>query len=107
MAARRMAATTGRVSTDLPAPLLADLEAELPARVLADLQTGDAGLSSREAARRLIAAGPNELESRAAPHLAARSRGAVHASARAAAVRGGAAGVRRRDRRPRLGRSSR
>ncbi len=66
MAARRVAATTCRVSTDLPAPLRADLEAELPARVLADLQTGDRGLSSREAARRLIAAGPNELESRAA-----------------------------------------
>ena len=51
---------------DLPAPPLDELEAEPPERVLADLQTGAGGLSSREAARRLIAAGPNELESRSA-----------------------------------------
>jgi calcium-translocating P-type ATPase len=51
------------VSIEVPA--LDELEAEPPERVLADLRSGDEGLSSREAARRLIAAGPNELESRA------------------------------------------
>lgn len=66
MAGHRMGATTRRVSTDLPAPTLDDLEAELPEHVLADLHSGVRGLSSREAARRLIGAGPNELESRAA-----------------------------------------
>src|SRR3954462_2638278 len=40
------------------------LEAEIPERVLADLHSGNAGLSSREADRRLLAFGPNELTSR-------------------------------------------
>ncbi len=51
---------------DTPSPTLAVLEADSPERVLADLHTADGGLSSREAARRLIATGPNELESRSA-----------------------------------------
>ncbi len=54
------------MTPDASAPTLATLEADSPERVLADLHTGDAGLSSREAERRLIASGPNELESRSA-----------------------------------------
>jgi calcium-translocating P-type ATPase len=46
-----------------PAPVEV-LEAEPPERVLADLQTGAGGLSAREAQRRLLASGPNELTSR-------------------------------------------
>jgi len=40
------------------------LEAVPPERVLAELHSGAGGLSSREAARRLLVVGPNELESR-------------------------------------------
>jgi calcium-translocating P-type ATPase len=54
------------VTPELPAPSLDLLEIEPPERVLADLRTSGGGLSSREAGRRLIAAGPNELQSRAA-----------------------------------------
>ena len=48
----------------LPTARLEALELEPPERVLADLESGKAGLASREAARRLLAAGPNELQSR-------------------------------------------
>jgi P-type E1-E2 ATPase len=45
-------------------PTVDVLEAEPPERVLADLHSAPAGLSSREADRRRLAFGPNELESR-------------------------------------------
>lgn len=49
----------------MPAPgaPIEALEVESPERVLADLQSGHRGLSSREAERRLLATGPNELRS--------------------------------------------
>src|SRR4051794_31444730 len=46
----------------LPTAPLEALELASPERVLADLETGHGGLASREAARRLLAAGPNELQ---------------------------------------------
>ncbi|HWK29858.1 MAG TPA: cation-transporting P-type ATPase [Solirubrobacter sp.] len=51
---------------NVPEPRLDAIEAAPPERVLAELHTGAGGLSSREAALRLIAAGPNQLENRAA-----------------------------------------
>jgi len=48
----------------LPNAPLEALELDPPERVLADLQSAGGGLSSREAGRRLLAAGPNELEAR-------------------------------------------
>jgi calcium-translocating P-type ATPase len=52
-------------SVALPAsPALDVIEAEAAELVLRDLQTGPGGLASREAARRLVAYGPNELSRR-------------------------------------------
>ena len=74
--------------------------------LLRDLASSPSGLSSREAARRLIQYGPNTLRRRGGPTLAAGAGPAVHASARAAALGGRRAGLggghrsgRRRDRR--------
>ncbi len=56
---------TRALDDGLPAVSLQQLEDEPAADVLADLRSGPGGLASREAARRLLATGPNELESRA------------------------------------------
>ncbi len=68
--------------------------------LLRDLRTSRGGLTEREAERRLLAYGPNELRRRGGPALAARAGAAVHPSAGAAAV--GRRGPRR-DRRDRSG----
>ena len=56
--------------------------------LLRDLRSARDGLSSREAERRLVQFGPNELRAARRAALAAGARAPVHASARAAAVGG-------------------